>query len=371
MRILLLGEASFVHTTLKAGLQSLGHEVVTLSDGNNWHDAPRDISVRRDMRWGVFGGLGVLWKLLCNVRYLMGNDIVQLHNYQVVPLGMKWNIRFIRFLKRYNRCVIKLCLGDDPQVIESQLRGTPAYSDIYWGGSVRNVEVNRERIAEQRLPNVVRCWREATKQSDALVTVLYEYYLNYFTPEYKEKLHYIPLPVMLPPNGEIRIKGGGNVINILVGLQPKRDYIKGAAVIAKMLETLSRQNKGKLAIKYVEGVPYDEYCRMLSEADVLVDQLYSYTPSMNSLAAMARGTVVIGGGEEDFYRFIGERDLRPIINVRPDRSDEENISVLREALLTPGNIKRLSCESVAFVRKHYDYIKVARQYEALYKDLKG
>ena len=37
---------------------------------------------------------------------------------------------------------------------------------------------------------------------------------------------------------------------------------------------------------------------VIRDADVLVDQLYSYTPAMNALAAMARGTVVIGGGEE-------------------------------------------------------------------------
>ena len=46
----------------------------------------------------------------------------------------------------------------------------------------------------------------------------------------------------------------------------------------------------------MEGVPLEEYKRMLAEADVLVDQLYSFTPSMNSLQAMALGTVVIGGG---------------------------------------------------------------------------
>ena len=106
---------------------------------------------------------------------------------------------------------------------------------------------------------------------------------------------------------------------------------------------------------------------MLAESDVLVDQLYSYTPSMNSLAAMARGTVVIGGGEEDYYNFIGEKELRPIINVRPCQ-DEYNMNVLR-ALLTPGRISELSRESVTFVRKHHDYMKVSRQYVEMYEKL--
>ncbi len=67
---------------------------------------------------------------------------------------------------------------------------------------------------------------------------------------------------------------------------------------------------------------------MLDEADVLVDQFYSYTPSMNSLAAMARGTVVIGGGEEEYYEFIGETELRPIINVSPEYSESQNVAII-------------------------------------------
>ena len=47
MKILLIGEASFLHNTLKKGLLERGHRVITMSDGNGWHDAPRDIDLRR------------------------------------------------------------------------------------------------------------------------------------------------------------------------------------------------------------------------------------------------------------------------------------------------------------------------------------
>ena len=121
-------------------------------------------------------------------------------------------------------------------------------------------------------------------------------------------------------------------------------------------------------MKYVEDVPYGEYCAMLEECDVQVDQFYSFTPSMNSLAAMARGTVVIGGGEEEFYRFIGEDVLRPIINVSPELSFEENVAVLERALLTEGNVGKLSRQSIEFVRKYHDYRHVAEKY---IEELKG
>ena len=158
-------------------------------------------------------------------------------------------------------------------------------------------------------------------------------------------------------------------ITILIGLQPKRDFMKGAMKIATFVDEVARRHPGKVQIKYVEGVPYDEYMRLLAEADVLVDQLYSYTPSMNSLAAMARGTVVIGGGEEEYYEFIGEDTLRPIINVRPDVPDEENIATIERALFTDGTLERMRCESVEFVHKYHDYCHVAELYEQLYRSL--
>ena len=116
-------------------------------------------------------------------------------------------------------------------------------------------------------------------------------------------------------------------------------------------------------------MPYDEYMHMLDEADVLVDQLYSYTPSMNSLAAMARGTVVIGGGENDYYNFIGEPKLRPIINVRPDISDSENEAMIERAFFTEGQLQRMSRQSIEFTRKYHDYRRVAEQYEKMYRSL--
>ena len=101
---------------------------------------------------------------------------------------------------------------------------------------------------------------------------------------------------------------------------------------------------------------------------MLVDQLYSYTPSMNSLAAMAHGTVVIGGGEEEYYDFIGEKELRPIINVRPEE-DEYNMMMLRETLLYPEKIEDMKRQGIEFVRKYHDYITVSRKYIKLYERL--
>lgn len=371
MKILLIGEASFLHNTLKKALVERGHDVATMSDGNGWHDAPRDIDLRRDMRWGKLGGLKVVWQLLRHIPRLCGNDIVQIHNYQFVPLMYGWNTLLLRFLKLTNRRVVKGCFGDDPQILRRQAMGVPEYSDTFWCGREQNMELHRARIDEVTLHGAERAWRKTTGMADALVACLYEYWLDYNVPPFAQKLHYLPLPMVLPAACCLRVKGGGDTIRVLVGIQPGRDYIKGARRMAAWLEDIKLRHSGRLDIVYVEGVPYDEYMRMLDEADVLVDQLYSYTPSMNSLAAMARGTVVIGGGEEEYYEFIGECRLRPIINVRPDVADRANIGAIEKAFFTAGSLERLSRESVEFVRKYHDVRRVAELYEQMYKRLLG
>lgn len=378
MKILLIGEASFLHNTLKKGLVERGHRVTTMSDGNGWHDAPRDIDLRRDGRWGKLGGLRVVWQLLRHLPQLCGNDVVQIHNYQFVPLMYRWNTLLLRFLKLTNRRVVKGCFGDDPQIFRRQAQGVPAYSDTYWSGQLQNAELHRDRIAEVVEHGAEASWRKTTRMADALVACLYEYWLDYNEPPYAAKLHYIPLPIECEEmvrwcDGE-KVKCVGNdatshPLTILIGLQPKRDFMKGAMKIATFVEEVARRHPGRVQIKYVEGVPYDEYMHLLAEADVLVDQLYSYTPSMNSLAAMARGTVVIGGGEEEYYEFIGEKTLRPIINVRPDVPDEENITAIERALFTDGTLERMAQESMQFVHKYHDYRLVAKQYEQLYYSL--
>ncbi|MCI7426346.1 MAG: glycosyltransferase [Prevotella sp.] len=378
MKILLIGEASFLHNTLKKGLLERGHRVLTMSDGNGWHDAPRDIDLRRDGRWGKLGGLRVVWQLLRHLPQLCGNDVVQIHNYQFVPLMYRWNTLLLRFLKLTNRRVVKGCFGDDPQIFRRQAQGVPAYSDTFWSGQLQNAELHRDRIAEVVEHGAEASWRKTTAMADALVACLYEYWLDYNEPPYVAKLHYVPLPIECEEmvrwcDGEM-VKCVGNdapshPLTILIGLQPKRDFMKGAMKIAAFVEEVARRHPGKVQIKYVEGVPYDEYMHLLAEADVLVDQLYSYTPSMNSLAAMARGTVVIGGGEEEYYEFIGEDTLRPIINVRPDVPDEENIAAIERALFTDGTLERMAQESIQFVHKYHDYRHVAEQYEQLYRSL--
>ena len=89
---------------------------------------------------------------------------------------------------------------------------------------------------------------------------------------------------------------------------------------------------------------------------------------MNALMAMAKGLIVVGGGEEEQYEFIGEHRLRPIINVQP-YEDDVYTQIAERLLSGKENILQLQRDSKEYVRRHHDHISVAKQYLQLYSSL--
>src|SRR5690554_1878487 len=95
MKILLLGEYSRLHNSLKEGLQALGHEVVIIGTGDGFKKFPVDIYLKEKYRTGTLSILKkVIYKLTntdltsCNIHKqfkkhehnLKGFDVVQLIN---------------------------------------------------------------------------------------------------------------------------------------------------------------------------------------------------------------------------------------------------------------------------------------------------
>ena len=88
---------------------------------------------------------------------------------------------------------------------------------------------------------------------------------------------------------------------------------------------------------------------------------------MNSLLAMSKGIIDIGGGEPENYSILGEDELRPIINVEP--YEQSVYDTLEQLIMHPERITELKRQSVEYIKRHHDYIKVARQYEQFYSEL--
>ena len=84
---------------------------------------------------------------------------------------------------------------------------------------------------------------------------------------------------------------------------------------------------------------------------------------------MSKGIINIGGGEPENYEILGETELRPIINVQPtyDSCCEE----IEKLVLHPERIPSLQQQSIDYVKKHHDYLKVAQQYIDFYQTISG
>ena len=98
MKILLIGEYSSVHSTLKEGLTELGYEVVVASAGDGYRNIARDIDLAPKLK-GKFGAIESSFRILEALPKFKGFDIVQLMNPFFFPARLnKLNKYFITFL---------------------------------------------------------------------------------------------------------------------------------------------------------------------------------------------------------------------------------------------------------------------------------
>ena len=137
--------------------------------------------------------------------------------------------------------------------------------------------------------------------------------------------------------------------------------MKGTDQLEPLFDRLAKEFPDAIELCKVESVPFEQYQRLVAEADVVVDQLYSFTPAMGALESMARGKVVISGYEPEYRTFIDGPAESGIINLRPF-DDEGNYELLRRTLTDRNKIARLQSSSQAFVRKYHNADDVARQF---------
>ena len=373
MKILLIGEYSNVHNTLACGLRALGHEVTVASDGDHWKDYPRDIDLKRDFS-SPTGLISYLWRLMKALPRMRGYDVVQIINPVFLELKAERIMPFYRYLRRHNKKMVMASYGMDYYwaSINTDIRPL-RYSDFNFGDSIRtDAEAQRYRNEWIGTPKE-KLNRHIALDCDGIPAGLYEYWATYsqvhaLCPDGREicqKMRFIPFPIVMPEIYHTSFYGGP--LKLFVGITPGRSAYKGTDIMLKAAQRLKQKYPDLLELRIVEGVPFKEYTRIMEGSDAILDQLYSYTPSMNSLLAMSKGIIDIGGGEPENYSILGEDELRPIINVLPD--EQSVYYQLEQLILNPQRIAQLKQQSVEYIKRHHDYIKVARQYEKFYQEL--
>ena len=357
MKILLLGEYSNVHWTLAQALRRLGHEVTVVSNGDEWKAYPADITlIRKPGRWGR---LVYLLRVLLLLPKLRGYDVVQLIN----PVHFV-DLKAERAVRIY----------DYHYVYDSVVRRTLRYCDFY----TPTREVHHEWNDANEHDWLHTYKREASihiaNTCDGIISGLYEYDVAYRT-EFPDKTTFIPMPIEMGDGLEVmgygvRVNDERLSINenfqlpkrlrFFIGINRSRTMLKGTDIMLRALERIVAEYPDRAEMVKAESVPFAVYKEMMCSSDVLLDQIYSYTPAMNALQAMSQGLVVVSGGEEENYEILGEEELRPIINVQPD--EEDIYRQLEWLVLHPERIAQLKRDSVEYVRRHHDSLKVAERY---------
>lgn len=370
MKILLLGEYSNVHTTLAEGLRALGHSVTMASDGDGWKDYPRDVDLRRTSQ-NPFYTLLYICRLWWRFRRFRSYDVVQLINPVFLPLKAERIWPFYAYLRKHNRRVVLGAFGMDFYYVKACLDcRTFRYSDFNFGDVVRHYPTaDAFRRDWYDGPKGQLCQRVAA-DCDGIVAGLYEYWASYRKEtELSRKLTFIPFPIKVSPAaGSLPRRGeAGGGFSFFIGIQRGKEEYKGTDVMLRALERVAAEMPERCRVVKVESVPFAEYKRLLDGSDVLLDQLYSYTPAMNALEAMAHGIVVVSGGEPENYELLGETRLRPIVNVLPD--EEDVYRKLRHLAEHPEDVVRRKQEGLEYIRSHHDHLKVSARYVEYWQSL--
>jgi glycosyltransferase involved in cell wall biosynthesis len=305
-------------------------------------------------------GIRYLAKAVSLLPKMRGYDVVQLINPMFLELKAERIAPFYNYLRRNNRKLFLGAFGMDALWVKAGTdRKTFRYSDFNIGERLIENNSTRELIgdwsgdtAKERLNYTI------ADDCDGIIAGMYEYHTAY-KERYGHKLTYIPMPINI---GNIAVPQNGtdDKIRFFIGIQKSRSQYKGTDIMLRALLRIKENYPEKCEILKAENVPFEEYSKMIEDCDVLLDQLYGYSPGMNALLALAKGKIVVGGAEEEYYELLGERLLRPMVNVTPD--EEDVYRKLEQLVLAPENIGRMQQESYALVKKHHNHCRVAEMY---------
>lgn len=361
MKILLLGDASHYHATLAGALTTLGHDVTVASAGSGWMMTPRDIDLARYQR-GKTGG-GVLKLRLETVlrSRLRGNDVVQLCDTSFIKLRPKRQIALVEKLRRHNGIVSFCFLGDNPFYLSDLRSSNPslAYSEWQspWGESLGSNL--RSWLADE----MVDYSRRLIDNVDCVTTALYEYH-RVAGKAFGDRLPvtYTGIPIDMTGLKEPRKRDPKQPLKVLFAVHRGREALKGADILLPMLRRLQCDRPGRIELLTPENVPYHQFLDLLSDVDIVCDQLYSYTPATTALLAMARGAITISGAENDYLQFINHPEGMAVPIFNPDPRDlPDTYRRLLQLVDSPDRIAAMRAAAPQFVRANNDSLLVARR----------
>lgn len=378
MKILLVGEFSRLHNSLKEGLLALNHDVLLIGEGDNFKNYPIDIFIgvtffekkiplffRKVIHKITSFDIADFEKALRFKKILptlKNFDVVQLINEDALLIHPLIQKSLLKRLFKQNKRVFLLCSGDDFITVNYNLFENEKYSVL----TPLKKNPNLKKKYSFSLKYLTKPYKELHNYIYKNIKGVIATDIDYHIPlkNHPKYLGIIPNPININ-----RIKYKPNLskekLVIFHGINKLSSIKKGNDVIENALNIIQEKFKNKVTINSTTNLPYKEYIKRYESANILMDQVYGFDQGYNALEAMATGKVVFTGAEQEWLDYYNLKPDTVAINALPDVN--EIVEKLEWLILNPDKINEISRNARAFVEKEHHYIDIAKKYITIWK----
>ena len=372
MRILLVGEFSRLHNSLKEGLEALGHEVIIIANGDSFKNYPSDLSTKARWCETKLGNITrqIIYRLskfdiakiefglrfYLFIKRLKNYDIVQLINEQPIQTIPVFERFLIRKIFKQNKNVFLLCCSVDFEVAQHLMNKKERYSIMNPYFENPNSIKEYQFILDFLKPNHKKTHDLIYENICGVIASDIDYVLP--LQKHPKFLDLIPNPVNISKIKHYDLKIDGKII-IFLGINRSTYYTKGISFFEKAIEIIKEKYPDKVEVIIVENLPYQEYISLYDKAHIVLDQVYGFDQGYNALEAMAKGKVVFTGAETEFEKHYNLTE-KVAINALADV--DYLVESLSDLIEHPEKIKVIGNRARTFVEKEHDYIKIAQKY---------
>ena len=379
MKILLVGEYSRLHNSLKEGLIELGHEVIIIGNQDGFKKFPVDIIVKSIFTKHTFiKKIAILIHKAFNVniislenaiqwhfktRKLKGFDVVQLYNESIAKTYPSLEKKIIKSFIESNKMVFLLSCGIDYTSVKYAHDKKFKYSILTPLHENEHLKNYYSFILNKLKPQNYKLHNFIFKNINGVIASDIDYHIPLMgnskylgmvpNPINIKKINYQPLDL----NGKIIIFHGINSGNFIK---------KGNIFFELALERISKKYKDRIEVIVTKDLPYDEYIKCYNKSHILLDQVYAYDQGYNALEAMAMGKVVFSGAEKEWLDYYKLEEDEVAINALPDDAYIEK--KLEWLILNPDQIIKISKQARQFIEKEHNYILSAKKYLNLWSN---
>ena len=379
MKILLLGEYSRLHNSLKEGLVALGHEVTIVGCGDKFKKFPVDYSIYaricNDNKIANFLFKGIrkvinldLEKIEKAIRFylllpkLKGFNHVQLINSDALesyPILSRFLYK--KLFKKIKSRSLLIC-GDETPIVDYWFQNELKYSVLTPYFEDNSLENQFQFPLKYRKKSYRKTFEWLKENCQNLITSD----LDYEIPMQKMGFQTVLIPNPINTDKIVfQPLENTNKIIIFLGINRLSYLKKGINYFEKALEIIREKYADKVEIIVTENLPYNEYISIYNKAHILLDQVFAYDQGYNALEAMAKGKVVFTGAETEFLNQYQLQEDEVCINALPNETEiAAKLSLLIEH---PEKIIAISKNARNFIEKQHDYKTIATKYLACWE----